>query len=62
MVQKCQKPADIICEQSQSTQLLKKLKEFSTGFLRLVKVFCVYAFKIRLPCVQNVVHAMLAAL
>ena len=43
-----------------STQLLKKLRKFSSGFLKLKKFFCVYVFEIRFICVQNVMYAMLA--
>ena len=48
--------------QENSTQLLKKLRKFSTGVLRLKKVFSVYVCKIRFICVQNIMYAVLATL
>ena len=42
--------------------MLTKLRTFSTGFLRLKKVFSVYTLKIRFICVQNVMYVMLATL
>ena len=43
-----------------STQLFKKTRRFSAGFLRLGKFFSAYVLKIRFICVQNVMYVMLA--
>jgi len=45
-----------------STQLLKKVRKFRTGFLGLRQFISTYVFKIRFICVQIVMYVMLATL